>query len=411
MKKQMRILAMLAVIAALVMPFGCKDDNPTPITVSSLTVGGADLNGATSPTGVATNAPIVITFNTNVDETTANATNITLTRDYDKAVAATTITTAGNVVTVTPTGNLSTGNLYVLAVSADVKSDKGLALTSLTRNFTTAGFFELPGQAAYWAFEGNGNDATGAFNASSSTGVTYVSGRNTTAGQAASFNGATSIMEVPGADAFLNNKDFTLSFWVKADGSNTKGNFVLGLGAWKGFQFEIAGDWSWVKLASQYDEGSGKSDSEDNWWPGNGQTKDNGGWQGWTFNKDVSGAGGVGAIFKDKWTHVVCTYASATKVATMYVNGEKVKSHDFNLWPAGDLKAGIVGVKYAGNPAPANNLAFGFIQAAGNRVITDTWADPSDPANNHFKGLLDDVRIFKKTITADEVSKIYNSEK
>jgi len=32
----------------------------------------------------------------------------------------------------------------------------------------------------------------------------------------------------------------------------------------------------------------------------------------------------------------------------MYLNGEKVKQHDFNLWPAGDAKQGITGVTLQG---------------------------------------------------------------
>ncbi len=408
MKKQIRILAMLVMVAALAIPYGCKEDDPTPLELSTITAGSTDLNGATSPTGVATDATIEINFSTNVDASTATASNIKLTRDYDDADIPLTITADGSKVTVKPVDKMNAGALFILSVTEGLKSDKGLALTSLTRNFTTAGFFAPSGQAAYWPMEDNGNDVIGTFNATASN-MTFAAGRNAASGKAASFNGTTSIMEAPNADSFLDSKDFTISFWVKADGTKN-GQFVLGLAAWKGFQFEIAGDWAWVKLASQYDLGNGTKDSEDNFWAGNGETKDNGGWKGWTFNKDVSAAGGVGAIFKDKWTHVICTYQASTKLATMYVNGEKVKQHDFNLF-TGETKATVVGVTYAGNPAPGNKLAFGFIQGAENRAITDTWANPADPANNHFKGLLDDVRVFKKALTANEVTLIYNSEK
>jgi hypothetical protein len=89
-----------------------------------------------------------------------------------------------------------------------------------------------------------------------------------------------------------------------------------------------------------------------------------------------------------------------------------VKEHDFNLWPNDAKKKNIVGVKYAGNAAPGNELAFGFIQARENRIITDTWADyASEDAANHFKGLLDDFRVFDHSLTATEVLLMYNSEK
>ena len=128
--------------------------------------------------------------------------------------------------------------------------------------------------------------------------------------------------------------------------------------------------------------------------------------------KDVTASGGVGdTYFKDKWANVVVTYDSETKINTMYINGEKVKQHDFNLWPNDAKKKNIVGVKYAGNPTPGNKLALGFVQARENKIITDSWADYSVLENGHFKGLLDDVRIFSVPVTDTEVQLMYNSEK
>ena len=96
----------------------------------------------------------------------------------------------------------------------------------------------------------------------------------------------------------------------------------------------------------------------------------------------------------------------------MYLNGEKVKQHDFNLWPSGDAKRGATGVKFAGNlTGGGNKLALGFIQGSLNRIISDTWADPADPLNNHFKGVMDDVRLFKVALSASEVTTLYTAEK
>ena len=102
----------------------------------------------------------------------------------------------------------------------------------------------------------------------------------------------------------------------------------------------------------------------------------------------------------------------------MYVNGEKTREWDFDLWvtpPApcvAPAKCAATGVKYAGNTTGGGNkLALGFIQASGNRIITDTWADPSDPANNHFKGLMDDLRIWKTALTESEIVALHTAEK
>jgi hypothetical protein len=57
-------------------------------------------------------------------------------------------------------------------------------------------------------------------------------------------------------------------------------------------------------------------------------------------------------------------------------------------------------------------LAFGFIQGSENRTVTDDWANPiGTPDNNHFKGLMDDVRIFHAAFSAADVTTLYNAEK
>jgi hypothetical protein len=205
----------------------------------------------------------------------------------------------------------------------------------------------------------------------------------------------------------MDTHDFTLSFWVKTNSADkTTGNFVMGLAGWFGFQFEIGSDYSWCKLAAQYNLSDTNTASEDLWFPANGDL----GWQGWTFCRDLTAVGGLPFLIQDKWANIVCVYNSTTKVGTMYINNEKEKSQDFNLWPAGDAKTGVVGLKLSAL-ALSKNLAFGFIQGRNNRTITDSWADYADPSNSHFKGLLDDVRIFHKALTEQEINLMYQSEK
>jgi hypothetical protein len=314
-----------------------------------------------------------------------------------------------NTITITPTEDLGTGTLYVLDLGAGLLSTDGIALTALSRSFTTEGTFAPSGVVAYWTFENSADDVVDDFDpeASGIVDVTYVASRNAAAGQAASFNGSTTLIEIPDGDELMNTDDFTLAFWIKTNSTDkTTGHFVMGLAGWFGFQFEIFGDYGGCKLAAQYDLGDGSSASEDLWFPADGNL----GWQGWTYCRDLTGAGGLAFLIQDKWAHIVCVYNSTTKVGDMYINGDIMKSQDFNLWPDGDPKRGVVGLKYNGDPA-GNKLTFGFIQARENRTISDTWADPADPANNHFKGLMDDVRIFHKALTETEIQLMYNSEK
>jgi hypothetical protein len=417
MKKVRLILSYFLAMAFIVTVLNsCGDDDPAAITLSALTANNIDLNGATSPSNVPADAVMSATFTRDVDAATATEANITLTRDYDDAILPVNISVSGPTVTVTPEEELGGGTLYILKFSG-LESEDGASLGApIERNFTTAGTFSPAGVIAHFTFEDNAADVVGAYDPTEGDVVdlTFVASRKTAAGKAASFNGETTIIEVPNADDFMENDDFALSFWVKADASE-QGHFVFGLAGWYGFQFEIAGDYAWVKLAMQYDQGDGTKNSEDSFWNGNGQTKDTdpAGWQGWTFNKDVTASGGVGeTYFKDKWAHVVVTYDAASQVNTMYVNGEKVKEHDFQFWPDGDKKRDITGVSYAGNAAPGNELAFGFIQARESRLITDDWANYAhEAADKHFKGLLDDFRVFDHSLTATEVNLMYNSEK
>jgi hypothetical protein len=186
----------------------------------------------------------------------------------------------------------------------------------------------------------------------------------------------------------------------------------MGLGAFYGLQFEIFGNYDGAKFAIQYDLGDGTTAAEDMWFPSEATDNTTGGWQGWDFAKSLT-VEQMQAMLKDTWLHVVYTYDSADKKGTLYYNGEKMKSFDFDLWPDGDAKQGVVGLKYGGTaPDVVNELAFGFIQSrAGTLWDAESWGGYDFPTANHFKGQLDDVRIFHKVISTTEVQLMYDSEK
>ena len=416
-----KLMYLSTIVLAAVMLYGTegckKDSNPTALTLTTLTAGSVDMNGAVAANTVPTNITIVAGFTANIDAATATSSNITLTRDYDNVVVPFTVTVATNTINIVPTEVLASGALYKLAFGAGIKSTDAQPLAAVNRNFTTIGTFAPSGLIAYWNFEDNATDQVGTFTptAGGIKDMSFTASRNAAAGKAATFNGTTSLIEIPNGDQLMNTTNFTLCFWVKTNSTDkTSGHFVMGLGGWNGFQFEIFGAYDGCKLAAQYDLGNGSSASEDLYFNGaaTGTTKDNGGWQGWTFAKDLTASGGLEFLIKDKWAHIVCVFNGTTKVGTMYINGEKMKSQDFNLWPTGDAKQGAIGLKYAGG-ALGNQLAFGFIQGSTNRTITDTWADPTnaDPTLNHLKGQLDDVRIYHKVLTAAEIDLMYKSEK
>lgn len=113
MKKNnwIRLAALFGIVAALTFIQSCGDDDEAPeLVLSSLTANGIDLNGATTPNNVATNAVITATFSTELNESTVNG-NISLLRDYDDATVQVTVALAADkrTVTITPTAPFGTG--------------------------------------------------------------------------------------------------------------------------------------------------------------------------------------------------------------------------------------------------------------------------------------------------------------
>ena len=408
MKRRKIFFGFVIALAATSLTFiSCKDDPENPV-LEALVAESIDLNAATSASGVPVNPTIVATFNVEIDPSSATSSNITLMQDYDDTDIPLTITVSGKNITIVPVNALGTGTLYELKIKSGLQSVDGLALSEVTRTFTTTGAFAPSGAIAHWTFENNANDVAGSFNplASGIVDITYVDSRNAAAGKAASFNGSTSIIEIPNGDVLMNTNNFTINFWVKTNSSNkTNSHFVMGLAGWNGFQYEIYGGYDGANFSSRYEVAGGTTLSENMWFPALADL----GWKGWTFAKSLT-ANQMIALLKDSWLHVTFTYHAATKVATLYYNGEKMKSFDFNLWNAGDPHRNVVGLKYDGNPN-GNKLALGFIQARDNRSISDDWADPGNPNNNHFKGLLDDIRIYHKVLSETEIQLMYNSEK
>lgn len=402
----------LLMIASTAIFTGCGDDETEPkLKLVSLKAGDIDLNTATTAVNVPVGVTILAEFSTNVDETTVDA--ISLVREYDGAEYPVDVTVVGNALIIEPQQSFSTGTLFVLNFGAELTSDGGKKLgTPIERTFNSEGTFAVPGAFAQWTFEDNANDIIGGFDPSPSqiVGISYVAGRKADAGKAASFNGTTSIIEIANGDQLMNNGSWALSLWVKAsehtDNAN-KGHFVLGLGAFYGFQFEIFDNYNAYKLAGSYTNGTNQF-GEDLWADGEGNL----GWQGWTFSKDFR-PNGMNSLIKNQWAHFVFVYDASTKLGTTYLNGEKIKEQDFDNWPDGDAKRTTTGLKYRGAlPDVANELAFGFIQSrAGTLWDAEPWGGYEQTSAKHFKGLMDDVIIYHKSLSAAEVTLMYNSGK
>ncbi|HUM47740.1 MAG TPA: Ig-like domain-containing protein [Chitinophagales bacterium] len=416
----MSSLVALALFAMLVQ--SCKkDEGPTSISLVSLSSGGVDLNGVSSATGVPADESIIATFSTDVDAATATSANIVLERQFDGSAVDISVSTAGSVVTINPTNDLYGGSLYTLTIGSGLKSSTGIAFTSTSRTFTTGGAFVPDGVIAHWSFEDNANDNVGTYNSINVVNVSYNASRNTNAGKAASFDGSTSLIEIPGAPSLQNSSALTLSFWVYGDTlghtkstGGLKGNFVMGAGFFRGMEIEMGAKLEWIKLGASYAVVGQPSPTTPNdfFFNGDGMDKDHGGWQGIAFEKDLTASGGPTGVFQGKWAHVVITYDAATQIRNLYVNSELMESDNFNLWPVGDALTTATGLMFEPN---ATDLGTNFVFGFATDIQTTFWDDTDfgnygNPDAHHFKGMLDDVRIFHRAVTADEVTAMYNSE-
>jgi len=414
----LRISSLISFIVLLGV-LGCSKSGDTPtLYFNSLTAGGVGL-GIVSPTTVPPKATIIGVLSSNIDPASATTSSILLLRLFDSTYIDLSVTVSGNTITMVPKNDLGSGIYYSLTFTG-LRSTDGLQLTYLWRAFTTTGTFGPPGVVSYWNFENNTYDLQGNYTVSSVNDLNYQISSRKTLGQCAVFNGTSTVIQVPNGDNLVNTNDFSLSFWVKANSQyqidssgDAKGQFVLGVGDYKGFEFEIAPDYSSCKLVGSYALPDGTTVSQELSFAGDGKTGANGGLPGWTYCANLTTTGGVAGLLKDKWAFITCTYNSTYKTGTLYLNGVLMKQQDFNKWPAGDPARTITGMKYGGSaPLQENVLAIGFFHSAGSTAYSGTsWGKFYSPFANHFRGCLDEIKIFNSSLTSVEVEQMYTLTK
>jgi|CryBogDrversion2_1035201.scaffolds.fasta_scaffold00048_6 Bacterial Ig-like domain/Concanavalin A-like lectin/glucanases superfamily len=415
--KQLLVLRFSGLISLILLlgVLSCtKKSENTVLSFNSLVAGGVGLGSATAY-NVPSNATIVATMTSAVNPATANSNTILLVRAFDTLTVDLTITVNGNTITMVPKTDLGSGINYTLTFTSIYGTD-GTIMSFLWRSFTTSGNWGPPGLVAYWNFEGNTYDQQKNYTVTSVTDLNYAKSLRNSLGQCAAFNGTSTMIEVANADQLLNTTDFSLSFWVKANSQyqidslgNPKRQMVLGLGDYKGFEFEIASDYSSCKFLASYAVSNGTTVTEELSFAGDGKTQNNGGLPGWIYCENLTTSGGVAGQMKDKWALVAITYKSSTRIGTLYINGVIMKQQDFNQWPAGDPARNITGMKYGGSaPQQENILAMGFFHSAGSEAYSGTsWGNYYSPYADHFKGWLDELRIFHSALSSIEVWQMF----
>jgi len=400
--KWMSVLAVLVLVAALK---ACKEDEPAPdLTLSTLTAGSVDLNGATSANNVATSSPIVVTFSTGVDASTATDANILLTRTYDNSAVAKSIAVADNTVTITPNDDFFEGDQYKIAFTNGLKSTGGKTLTALDRTFGTAGIGigtapQSSSQTLYVQFTNGIADLTGHATVASEK-VAYVADRFGHANSAANFRGATAagngdLVELSGTGFINPNNTLSVWFYINAADYVAPGNKpMLGLAANNGYFIEIGdGDTGpgWLKPTTNHIVNPDPSAHHfATQWGDFGTTTAG------TPVKDLTTTG---------WHHIVVTNDATTYTKAVYFDGAKIK--EYNLLDANG-EWNLKDMALATGAGIDGKLALGYFASKAN--TNPDWAN-FNTATNTFKGYMDDLRVFNKALTASEVTALYNAEK
>jgi len=389
-------IGLLAVLS--IATISCSDDDdPKAFTLTSATIDDKDLNGATFATDVDADAVITLVFTDNVDETTATSTNISV-KQGNKDVPVT-ITTKDNTVTVEAASGWVTGTKYTIAVTQAVMSKAKVALTSdLSTNFTTTGIGidtapQSTSQTLYVQFNNAISDVFGNATVGAQQ-LAYTADRFGNANSAANFRGATApgngdIVELAGSAATFINPSMSFSIWFKIN----RGDYVapgnkpmFGIAAEKGFFFEMGdGDTgpNWIKFTTNH-----KVDPD----PMNHIVADSWGDFGTTDDSKAI-------------ADLVTTYNATTYEKVIYLDGVKAKTLNLkdanNEWNLKDVTlTTTAGVEV--------KLALGYF-CSKNNTATD-WANYST-SKATFVGALDDLRIWKSTLSSTEVASLYTSEK
>ncbi|MEO8149005.1 MAG: Ig-like domain-containing protein [Bacteroidia bacterium] len=411
--------ASLCLLAAGLTFVGCKKDSNPAITISSLTAGSTDLNGATSATGVALNSTFVATFSTTVDPATANTTNITLSSGSTSTNVGLNITTSGSTVTIDPAADLNGGGNYTLTFTG-IKSDKGEVMATKSVTFKTEGIGlgtapQAASQVMYLQLNGGISDLTGNATVAPGAQVAYMADRFGKANSAANFRGATSagngdLVELSGLKLIA--PSMSISFWCKMDPTNFPvgtSRPIFGYNIFYGYQLEVGNNLDWFKWTSRH-----KVNPDPNGLDNAGDDEDPNG------DGNVSGettfdyTGSIPALLSNKWVQIVLTFDALSAVKTIYIDGNKIMEKDLDFitgdpYEMHDIKLGnVVDATQTPRTGLGDKLALGWW--VDKSFTTDAWATFSGATNTYIGGL-DDFRIWNKQLTGAEVSTLYNAEK
>ena len=210
----------------------------------------------------------------------------------------------------------------------------------------------VSGLVAEWHFDGSAQDTSGSGNNGTINGATFVQGIS---GQALSFNGVDDMVVVPHSPT-LSLEKYTMEAWIKRyqDGAE---NTILTK------RYEP----SWMDNYGLYISPNGTVSAS-------------------SYSPDIwtwFGVGSVRNISAGNWYHIAATYdRTALKI---YINGVLDNSVNTQYTPYQNNQQLVIGRGCVGDPCMFK------------------------PSNPSFNGIIDEVRIYNRALSASEIQAEYNA--
>ncbi len=249
---------------------------------------------------------------------------------------------------------------------------KRLLLKSLLIGFILPVYSQIPSAslAAHWNFNGNVNDISGNGNNGTVLNATLTCDRCGNPNSAYGFNGVNAKIVVNNSSwiDMNNSTDFSICFWIKTYANPNMNSLPISkhlVGSWNGYTFNAN---------NLQDPGYCTSPGQLSFYTASGAFQD-----ACSDNPVCTGSlqpGQLEDACNTGWSFITGVYEAATATSSLFIDGV--------------LQSDIGGI--SGNLSNSHDLVFG-----------------AHGSNNYFyKGALDDIRIYKKKLTQNEILALYD---
>jgi concanavalin A-like lectin/glucanase superfamily protein len=367
-KENRRLMALIiTILSVIAIATSCKDNgtDSTQIKTGQLTVrlvweDANDSSIAETLNGTLNSMPstvVTIRFSASASDMT------TMQQDFTASTGSGTINSIpiGSNRTLTVYGLDSSGaTLYEgSATGINVQENIIASAGTITMTAVSSGSIPTSGLIAYYPFNGNANDESANSNNGTVNGATLTTDRDGNANSAYSFDGVDDWIEIDSvANEVSGVGTGTISIWFKSNSSSYNGSLIWfdDDGSAYGSSFAVGGFSSYMDLTESIG----------------------------FFRISylvMSYRNGRGFYFDNQWHHMVFTISENSN--KLYVDGISLTSDYYN-----------------GNQTTGNCLWGNITQIRiGKKPIAST---------NVLQGEIDDIRIYNRALTSDEITALYN---